>query len=117
MNFKKGDILRGKNTNHPIVFLRKKDDDFFFGCIITHSSSQSYQNNFALEAEHFETNDIKGEKYDIQFDKSHVVKLELIKKQEWGPYTAKGKLTDIGVSFIEKLLENSKPTTWAEYIK
>lgn len=117
MNFNKGDILRGKYTKHPIVFLRKKDDDFFYGCIITHSVRKSYNNNIKLSSEHFEVNNSNGVKYEIQFENTHVVKLELVKKQAWGPFMAKGKLTNAGIFFIEELFKNSEPTTWVEYIK
>ena len=47
----------GKNTIHPIIYLREKDRSYFVGCIITHSNNQNYKNNIPLMSEHFETHD------------------------------------------------------------
>jgi len=116
MSFNKGDILRGKDTNHPIIFLQKKDTDFFYGCIITHSNSKQYSINIPLEAQHFKVNDEKGVKYEIQYEQSHIVKLELLKNVEWGPFEVKGKLTTSGIYFVENQLKDLRPTTWSEYM-
>lgn len=116
MSFSTGDILKGKDTNHPIIFLKKENTDFFYGCIITHSNSKRYPINIPMEIQHFEVSNETGQKYEIQFERTHIVKLELIKKNEWGPFKVKGKLTSEGIQFVENQLKNLEPTTWKKYI-
>jgi hypothetical protein len=112
----KGDILIGEKTNHPIVYLREKDTDSFIGCIITHSNTNDYKNNITLVPEHFETHNKDKNKYRVRYDGSYFVKLNLIKKTEWGPFTKEGKLTKTGIEFIENNLEKIDPILWREYI-
>ena len=107
----------GKNTFHPIVFLREENADQFIGCIITKSKTETYQNNIAFLPDHFEKNDDNGDKFRTQFINSHFVKLNLIKKKDWGPYIKTGKLSPKGLQFIESHLKNADPTLWADYMK
>jgi len=74
----KGEIFAGMQTKHPIVFLREENSEQFIGCIITKAKTETYQNNIALMREHFEENDEKGNKFQIQFINSHFVKLKLM---------------------------------------
>jgi hypothetical protein len=112
-----GDILRGNKTIHPIIYLKQIDEYYFIGCIITHSNEMEYKNNIAFLPEHFETYDKNNNEYDIVFDDSYFVKLELIKKVEWGPFQKVGELTNAGIKHIEKYLEQANLTEWEIYIK
>lgn len=113
----KGEIYFGKGTVHPIVYLREENSEQFIGCIITKAKFDTYQNNIALKREHFEENDESGNKYKTQFINSHFVNLQLIKENEWGPFTISDKLTDLGVYFIETHLKKDNPISWSDYMK
>jgi hypothetical protein len=112
-----GDILLGNKTNHPIIYLRQKDEYSFIGCIITHSNELKFKNNIAFLPEHFEAKDKNNDEYDIVYDNSYFVKLGLIKKMEWGPFQRVGKLTNAGIKHIEKHLGQTNSTEWREYIR
>ncbi|MBI1939479.1 MAG: hypothetical protein HYS25_15325 [Ignavibacteriales bacterium] len=114
--YKKGDILLGEKTNHPIIYLNKEDDYYFNGCIITHSPTSSYKNNISFLPEHFEMHDEDDNPYRIIYDNSHFVNLKLIKKTEWGPFNKVGKLSRIGIQYLEKYLEKDDSTEWRAYI-
>ena len=113
---KKGDIIKGRKTVHPIVFLKKENEDDFIGCIITHSNNTQYPNNIGLTSEHFLDSDEKGHKYEVEYDNSFFVKLSLIKKYDWGPFEKKGQLTGSGIKHIEKYLKDNQQKLWRDYI-
>jgi len=113
----KGEIYIGEKTKHPIIFLREENSEQFIGCIITKSKSKTYQNNIALTRDHFEETDKNGNKFQIQFINSHFVNLQLIKKNDWGPFTQTGKLTEKGIQFLETHLKKDNPTLWSDYMK
>ena len=114
---KKGDILIGNKTTHPIIYLREKDGSYFIGCIITHSTENKYKNNVAFLPKHFETHDIKKNKFNVVYDDSYFVSLELIKKMEWGPFNKVGKMTSAGIEYLEKYLAQGDSKEWRDYIK
>ncbi len=114
---KKGEIYIGKETKHPIIFLKEVNSEQFIGCIITKSKAITYQNNIALTREHFEETDEKGNTFQTQFINSHFVNLQLIKKVVWGPFTRTGKLKEEGIQFIETRLKKDAPTLWNDYMK
>lgn len=113
---KKGDIVKGEKTNHPIIYLNEKDEDYFYGCIITHSSKKDYMDNVSLLPEHFEILDENKKPYKTQFENSNFVSRRLIKKNIWGPFKKTGKLSNTGIEFIEKYLKNKTAIVWTEYI-
>ena len=113
----KGEIYFGKGTKHPIVFLREENFEQFIGCIITKSKTETYKNNILLKREYFEESDEKGKKFQTQFINSHFVRLQLIKKNDWGPFTMTGKLTKNGVQYIEAHLKKGDPMLWKDYMK
>ena len=113
----KGEIVKGKGTIHPIVILKIENADQFIGCIITHASSTKYPDNIGLKPEHFSCNDDNGNYYEVQFDNSYFVNLNLIKKSDWGPFIKCGCLTEIGTDFIESYLKQNKPILWKDYLK
>ena len=112
----KGDILKGEKTNHPIVYLNKRDDFYFIGCILTHSSTKEYKNNISLLPQHFETIDENNNNYMVIYDGTYFVKLQLLKKEEWGRYKKVGKLNNSGINFIEMYIKHSDPVAWRDYL-
>ncbi len=113
----KGDVIKGEKTDHPIVFIKNDVDDQFIGCMITHSSSDLYPNNIGLKSAHFFEKDDEGNDWKIKYDNSYFVELYLIKRNDWGPYKIKGRLTQDGVEFVEKYLKGKTPIWWNEYNK
>lgn len=113
----RGDIIRGEDTRHPIVFLGNENEESFEGCILTHSTNENYNNNTALQSDHFLQSDENGNSYPFQFEDTYVVGLKLIKYNDWGPYELCGKLSDSGLEFIERLLDGETPILWSSYIR
>lgn len=112
----RGDIIRGRSTLHPIVFLGNDNEESFEGCIITHANSENYNNNVALQADHFLQSDENGNSYLVQYDNTYIVGLRLIKYNDWGPFRKCGKLSDSGIEYIENILEGQEATLWDSYI-
>lgn len=123
MNFEKGDILKGSLGNynrdkafHPIIYLGEIDEnqislsknDFFMGGMITHNSENE---NVLLEDIHFE------QKIDRDPRPSYFVNNFLIKRKEWKPFVKVGKLSDIGISFVESKISGTNPQIWEDYTK
>lgn len=113
-NLNLGDIIKGQNTNHPIIFISKKNEDQFYGAIITHSPD--YENNILMKEDHFKELDKNNNLYTIRFERTYLVSLKLEKNNEWGPYEKKGELSQVGIKFILKYLEKENPILWSEYI-
>jgi hypothetical protein len=112
----KGDILRGRKTNHPIVFLRQINIDQFAACILTHSNNSEFPDNVQLSPDHFLSNDSHGRPFKTQYDNSYFVAIELIKEQDWGPFIKTGRLSQEGIRYIESQIIVLEPLKWAEYI-
>lgn len=113
---KKGDILIGVKTVHPIIFLQKVDEYFFYGCMLTHANTNNYKNNIALLSKHFKKYDDNGNKFKVTYDDTYIVNLTLIKKTEWGPFEKAGELTKEGIDFIENQLRHSNTIEWRKYL-
>lgn len=62
MDFNKGDILDGKKTFYPFVFLRMLNGETFEGCMLTHKKPKKGYDNIELKEEHFEKENERGEK-------------------------------------------------------
>ena len=106
----KGDIVRGRQTRHPIVYLGELNEFEFKGCFITHSAG--YKINKGLKESYFCKKDERGNEYEIQYEKTYVCRCLLVKKNEWGPYTKVGQLTDEGVQFIENAINGQGAIVW-----
>jgi hypothetical protein len=113
----KGDIIRGRRTNHPIIFLRRLNPEQFVGCILTHARSDNYIDNIQLRPEHFLPTDQNGNRYQTRYDNTYFVAIELIKEQDWGPFTKTGQLSQIGIEFVDAQLQALEPLRWTEYIE
>lgn len=110
--FTKGDIIIGAKRNkdesyHPIVYFEEIDNFFFLGGMITHSKEFG---NIQLDDSHFEI------KIDKNPNPSYFVKNYLIKKQDWGPFKLIGKLSEIGIQFMENEIKNTDPEVWENYL-
>jgi len=112
---KKGDIVFGRKKSdaiHPIVFLREKDENFYIGAMLT--KSNKYNDNILMSESHFKKEKSNGEKYEFCFDNTHLVKTELIKKDEWKPFRKVGELTKEGIKFLESNISETNPVLWEE---
>ena len=113
--FVKGDIIMGEITKHPIIFLGSKNEDEFYGCIITHS--KGYENNIPLKEDFFLQKDDNKTQYKIIYDNSYLVKLKLNKKQEWGPFTKCGQLSNEGINYVNDNLKDLCLDDWVRYLE
>lgn len=120
LDMKKGDILQGTKRSpdtalHFIVYLGTNDDRSFVGCILTHSNK--HKDNVLMKKEHFRDTGDDGKRHKIVFDDTHLVSVQLVKPQDWGPYQKVGELTGEGLAFVESLVENQVPIEWEAYIR
>lgn len=123
MNFIKGDIITGQGYGkdklkafHPIIYIEGDTASDFIGVMLTSSASDTWNNNFPLEEDHFHTHDSESIPYKIVFRKSSCVHLRLVKKSEWAPFLKKGQLTKKGVEYIEEKIKDLKPISWDDYM-
>lgn len=115
-NFKIGDIIYGRRNSdaiHPIIFLGEKDSIYFYGVMITHSTSNK---NVTMKPEHFIELDDNNDKFEFQFDNTSIVNNLLLKRTEWQPFRKVGQLNQKGINFVENAIYNSSPLTWDEYL-
>ena len=114
---KKGDIVFGRKKSdaiHPIVYLREYDINFFIGAMLT--KSNRYKDNILMLGSHFNKEGSKGRKYKFNFNNTHLVKTELIKKDEWKPFKKVGELTGEGIKFVESNIKQTNPILWEDYL-
>ena len=117
MNFSKGDILfgrKGSDAEHPIIFLNHRDNDFFIGAMITKSGK--YAQNILMKPDHFREVDDQGNKFELYYNKSKLVKAKLIKRNEWHPFRKIGELTIEGLTFVENNIEIVQEKLWEEFL-
>ncbi|QKX06764.1 hypothetical protein HN014_18195 [Aquimarina sp. TRL1] len=105
----RGDILEASNRNinaglHYIIFYSGKDTTHFIGVMIT--TSNNYEENIPMNTEHFEEKDLDNRNYKITYKNSKLVSNKLLKLEAWGSFRIVGKLTEEGVNFVEKNVEN-----------
>lgn len=113
----KGEVFFGKNNldgGHPIVYLRNQDKNFFIGAMLTKSSN--YPNNILMAEKHFKKKNSAGGEYKFFFSNTHLVNTELVKRDEWKPFTKVGELTDEGIKFVESKIHDTNPVLWEEYL-
>jgi len=108
----KGNIISSTVTNHPIIFIKKIDEEKFAGCLITHASTEDYSDNIGLSDEHLDSNFIGH----FRMDNSYFVGTQTIKLLDWGPFEVIGNLSDSGIQLVENYLEGKEPVFWDEYI-
>lgn len=114
--FLKGDIIDGRKTYHPIIFIESVDADQFIGCVLTSSPTKDYPDNISFNPEHFHEKDEAGNTYKRRFKASYFVGLKFIKKNDWGPFKLTGKLTTSGFSHLTKCIEGKTPVWWDAYV-
>lgn len=92
---------------HPIVFLEWINKVTFKACIISHETRYG---NIQMLQEHFLINDDNENPYKIQFENSHLITNETFRKMEFwvSCNEVAGKLTNEGISFIEKYIDANK---------
>lgn len=114
--FTKGDIIDGRKTYHPVIFIERVDADQFIGCVLTSSPTNDYPDNIGFRPEHFHQRDESGNDYKRQYKASYFVGLKFIKKNNWGPFKLTGKLTASGVSHLSQYIAGKTPVLWEDYI-
>lgn len=108
-----GNIYWGKcrkNEFHPIVILGECDGDFK-ACIISHGAPKdSPIPNVPMCAEYFIN---ASDKYQIVFDNTYLVCLNLIKASKLINFSkgVVGKLSDEGVQFVHAQIDDLTPQT------
>ena len=114
-DFEKGDIIRGSEKSfdgayHPIVYLGGSVQSPI-GVVITHSDN--YPCNKQMEREYFQEtgNWFSNER------KSYIIAHKFQKLEDWGPYSKVGKLTDVGLAFVESHVKNIGSETYFDYVK
>lgn len=115
----RGDILEAKNRHidaglHYIIFYAGKDERHFLGGMIT--TSENYEENIQMVENHFETKDLDQNNYKIKYKNSHLVLAKLMKLESWGPFKIVGKLTKVGVEFVENHIDNLDEMLWEDYL-
>jgi hypothetical protein len=114
----KGDILEAENRGlrqglHYIIYIEGNSFKDFIGAMLTTSNING---NIPLEEQHFEKIDQNGNDYKIYYKDSHIVNVRLIKPEfDWGEYTKVGQLSENGIEFIDKILEDAPIMTFGEY--
>ena len=118
MKHAKGDILRGRKGSdavHPIIFLEGQDDSFFVGAMITHASNR--RDNIPMLEEHFKRFDNKGRRFQLYFQRTHLVEAKLLKRLDWRPFSKVGELSHSGIAFVEEKLRGLHPRVWKDYLR
>lgn len=118
-NCKPGYILRGylnhKQKGHYIVFIEPYHFPDFIGAMI---STKVYDNkNILMSETHFNENFDDGSKCKIIFDDSHLVIAKLHKFFDMGPFELCGVLSENGINFVSKNLENIDIENWEQYLE
>jgi hypothetical protein len=111
----KGDIVKGKKTNHPIIFINRESEDKFRGIILTHATAKNYPDNIAFRPEHFLEKDKAGNRFETQYDDSYFVKVGILKKDDWGPFRQTGKLSPEGLEHVERKISDLEELDWDAY--
>jgi hypothetical protein len=116
-SFTRGDVLYGAKKSdaiHPILLLGDRDEDFFYGIMLT---SKKRPDNIALPAGFIEKTNFNGAKYEFQYRNTHFVGVLLLKKIEWAPFRKIGAINKGGIRYIEKFINLRDPIVWEEYLK
>lgn len=114
-DFKKGDIIRGEKDKrhqawHRIIYLGGSARAPI-GAVFTHSGSGNYSCNKLMQPEYFE----ESKKWFDEKQESYLIAHKFQKLEEWGPYCKVGKLTDIGLRFVEELVGHLPSESYSEY--
>ncbi len=117
--FTKGDILQANHRKftegyHYIIFYEGHSKNNFIGGMITH---RDINKNIPMLRGHFNEIDGDGKEFKVQYDKTFLVNAKLMKPERWGPYNKVGALTQEGIDFFEKVIENLPLETFAHYYK
>lgn len=116
---KPGYILKGiinhKDKGHFIIFIKPYHFPDFIGTMI---STKDFENKNILMAEnHFKKLYDDGTNCKIIFDNSHLVPAKLHKYFEMGPFELCGILSEDGLNFVIKNIENLDIESWSAYFE
>jgi hypothetical protein len=118
MEFKKGDVIfgrKGSDAYHPILFLEEKDENFFYGIMLTKAGN--YDTNIMLPEKYIVKENKDGLAFPFQYNNTHFVKAKLLKKNEWEPFTKIGKISVEGIEFVESNIVVDQAQLWEEFLK
>jgi len=122
---KKGFILKGLENHkvvtvngktikgHFIIFYDHLNGMDFIGAMITTTSYQGV--NEQMNEYHFCEFDEFGNKCKVVYEDSFLVPAKLHKFISMGPFELVGQLTEEGVDFVTKNIDNLPMVTWEEY--
>jgi hypothetical protein len=118
--FTRGDIVIGNDrrysaAKHPIIYLEGDLSVDFIGVMLT--SSSTYSTNIWLPEEYVISRNEHGDLYVFQHKNTHFVSIRLLKPISWGPFKKVGKITEQGILFIEKEINNIQPIYWDDFLK
>ncbi|WP_318640926.1 hypothetical protein [Flavobacterium ardleyense] len=116
---KAGFILKGiinhRSRGHFIIFLEHYYFPDFIGAMI--STKNTGNQNILMSEGHFEETFEDGTVCKVKFKDSYLVPAKLHKFFDMGPFELCGVLTNDGIRFITKNLENFKVESWANYLE
>lgn len=52
----------------------------------------------------------------MDYRPSYIVNSFLLKKNEWGPFTIIGRLSESGLEFLKQNVVNTEPIRWEDYL-
>lgn len=115
----KGDIVwvpvenRDKTKlKHPALVWEYTDSDSnFVGIMLTHSKPKERFQNILMSEEHF------IEDHEVKFSNTYFLNQLFNKFQTWGPFYKAGQLSEVGIAFINKHLEQNAPLNFDDYIR
>jgi hypothetical protein len=122
---KRGFILKGienhkvvtvngkKIKGHFIIFYDHLNGKDFIGAMIT--SSNNYAENLQMNENQFQEFDEFGNKCTVVYKESFLVPAKLHKIISMGPFELVGQLTEEGIDFVTKNIDNLPMVSWEEY--
>ena len=98
---------------HPFAIVGPFDDEYYLGCMITHSNPKQYPDNIPMDPGDFEQEYDKGKQATITYSEirgtgSHFVGVALFKKVDFA-VTRSGQLSSQGLEKMVKAVEGLDP--------
>ena len=107
------------NARHPFAIVGRFDDDYYLGCMITHSNPDRYPDNAPMEFGDFEQEFDNDKQATIIYSEkrgvgSHFVKAALFKEVDQAVVWS-GQLSPQGLAKMYRVVEGLNPEMWHQY--